>query len=30
MSNFYYGRRRKLDSISIGQIWRPGAEKTKA
>jgi preprotein translocase subunit SecD len=29
MSNFYYGRRRKLDSISIGQIWRPGAEKTK-
>jgi preprotein translocase subunit SecD len=23
MSNFYYGRRRKLDSISIGQIWRP-------
>jgi preprotein translocase subunit SecD len=30
MSNFYYGRRRKLDSIAIGQIWRPGAEKTKA
>ncbi|MBI4204181.1 MAG: protein translocase subunit SecD [Betaproteobacteria bacterium] len=29
MSNFHYGRRRKLDSISIGQIWRPGAEKTK-
>jgi preprotein translocase subunit SecD len=23
ISNFYYGRRRKLDRISIGQIWRP-------
>ena len=23
MANFYYGRRRRLDSISIGQIWRP-------
>jgi preprotein translocase subunit SecD len=27
LSNFYYGRRRKLDRISIGQIWRPAAEK---
>ncbi|MFN7086949.1 MAG: protein translocase subunit SecD [Burkholderiales bacterium] len=26
--NFYYGRRRRLDGISIGQVWRPGAEKT--
>jgi preprotein translocase subunit SecD len=22
--NFIYGRKRKLDSISIGQIWKPG------
>ncbi len=27
MSNFYYGRRRKLDRISIGQIWRPTGAK---
>ena len=26
MSNFYYGRRRKLDRISIGQVWRPTAK----
>ncbi|MBX9812517.1 MAG: protein translocase subunit SecD [Burkholderiales bacterium] len=25
--NLYYGSRRRLDSISIGQVWRPGAEK---
>jgi preprotein translocase subunit SecD len=25
--NLYYGRQRKLDSVSIGQVWRPGAEK---
>ncbi|HEX6002858.1 MAG TPA: protein translocase subunit SecD [Burkholderiales bacterium] len=25
IANFYYGRRRKLDRISIGQIWRPAA-----
>ncbi|MBI3054894.1 MAG: protein translocase subunit SecD [Betaproteobacteria bacterium] len=25
--NLYYGRRRKLESLSIGQIWKPGAEK---
>ena len=29
--NLYYGRRRKLESLSIGQIWKPGAEvKEKA
>jgi preprotein translocase subunit SecD len=27
MANFYYGRRRRLDSISIGQIWRPAETK---
>ena len=25
--NLYYGRKRRLDGISIGQVWRPGAEK---
>jgi preprotein translocase subunit SecD len=25
--NLYYGRRRKLESVSIGQVWKPGAEK---
>jgi preprotein translocase subunit SecD len=29
--NLYYGRRRKLESLSIGQVWKPGAEvKEKA
>jgi len=29
--NLYYGSRRKLDSISIGQIWKTGTEpKAKA
>ena len=28
LANLYYGSRRKLDSISIGQVWKPGAEKT--
>ncbi|MCE9641596.1 MAG: protein translocase subunit SecD [Betaproteobacteria bacterium] len=29
--NLYYGGRRKLDSISIGQVWKAGAEpKAKA
>jgi preprotein translocase subunit SecD len=29
--NLYYGHRRKLESLSIGQIWKPGAEvKDKA
>ena len=23
--NFYYGRRRRLDHVSIGQVWRPAA-----
>jgi preprotein translocase subunit SecD len=26
--NLYYGGRRKLDKISIGQIWKP-AEQAK-
>jgi preprotein translocase subunit SecD len=25
--NFIYGRRRKLESLAIGQIWKPGAGK---
>ena len=25
--NLYYGRRRKLEKVSIGQIWRPDADK---
>ena len=24
--NLYYGRRRKLDKISIGQVWKPAAQ----
>ncbi|MCL2657360.1 MAG: protein translocase subunit SecD [Betaproteobacteria bacterium] len=28
LANFIYGRRRKLEKISIGQIWRPTASKT--
>jgi len=27
MVNLYYGSRRRLDHVSIGQVWRPGAEK---
>jgi preprotein translocase subunit SecD len=27
IANFYYGRRRRLDSVSIGQIWRPSSER---
>ncbi|HET9663907.1 MAG TPA: protein translocase subunit SecD, partial [Burkholderiales bacterium] len=27
IANFYYGRHRKLDSISIGQVWRPAPGK---
>ena len=27
ISNFYYGHRRKLERISIGQIWRPATDK---
>jgi preprotein translocase subunit SecD len=25
--NLYYGRQRKLDKVSIGQVWRPAAAK---
>ncbi len=28
--NFVYGRNKKLDKISIGQIWKPGAELLNA
>lgn len=28
--NLYYGRRRKLISLSIGQVWRPDADAPKA
>jgi preprotein translocase subunit SecD len=28
--NFYYGRQRKLEKISIGQVWRPDAKGAKA
>jgi preprotein translocase subunit SecD len=28
--NLYYGGRRKLDKISIGQVWKPGAAATTA
>ncbi len=24
--NLYYGRRRRLEGVSIGQVWKPGAE----
>jgi preprotein translocase subunit SecD len=24
--NLYYGSRRRLESVSIGQVWKPGAE----
>ncbi len=27
LTNFVYGRRRKLDKLSIGQVWRPTADK---
>ena len=30
MINLIYGRRRKLDSLSIGQIWKPGNSTTAA
>ena len=26
MINLIYGRRRKLDKVSIGQVWKPGVE----
>jgi preprotein translocase subunit SecD len=27
LANFYYGGRRKIERVSIGQVWKPGAEK---
>ena len=27
LANLVYGSRRKLEKVSIGQVWRPGAEK---
>ena len=27
IANLYYGRKRRLESVSIGQVWRPGVEK---
>ena len=27
LANLYYGSRRRLESVSIGQVWKPGAEK---
>jgi preprotein translocase subunit SecD len=29
LANVHYGRRRRLDRISIGQIWRPDDDKKK-
>jgi preprotein translocase subunit SecD len=28
--NLWYGRQKKLKSVSIGQIWKPDAESTDA
>lgn len=28
LANLYYGSRRRLDSVSIGQVWKPGAQET--
>ena len=28
--NLWYGRRRRLQSVSIGQVWRPGADASKS
>ncbi|HEX9684384.1 MAG TPA: protein translocase subunit SecD [Burkholderiales bacterium] len=30
MVNLYYGSRRRLEKVSIGQVWRPQAEKSGA
>jgi preprotein translocase subunit SecD len=27
LANLYYGGRRKIERVSIGQVWKPGAEK---
>jgi hypothetical protein len=29
MANLYYGSRRRLEKVSIGQIWRPQAAANK-
>lgn len=29
LANFWYGRRKKLTSLSIGQVWKPDADKKK-
>ena len=29
MVNLIYGRRRKLDALSIGQVWKPGLAASK-
>jgi preprotein translocase subunit SecD len=26
IANLYYGSRRKLDRVSIGQVWRPAGQ----
>src|ERR1700733_4574584 len=26
ITNFVYGRRRKLDKLAIGQVWKPGVQ----
>jgi len=28
--NLWYGRRRRLDKISIGQVWKPSPASTSA
>ena len=28
--NLWYGRKKKLKSVSIGQVWKPEAEATDA
>jgi preprotein translocase subunit SecD len=27
--NLYYGRRRRIDKVSIGHVWRPNADAAK-
>jgi len=28
--NLWYGRRRKLAKVSVGQVWKPGAARPSA
>jgi preprotein translocase subunit SecD len=28
--NLWYGRKKKLQSVAIGQIWKPGTDTTPA